>query len=158
MEIWKIYPGNTKYEVSTYGNVRNAKTKRLRKFRYDHKGYLRFNATEGTLMVHRLVLETFITPIAGKTFCNHLDAKRDNNHVDNLEWCDQQQNMDHAYKIGTRGPGEMHGRAKLTEKQAIDIKYNLIPSGVSNAQIARDFGISPSSVASIKSGANWKHI
>ena len=158
MEIWKIYPGNTKYEVSTFGNVRNSKTKKLRKFRYDHKGYLRFNITGKTLMVHRLVLETFVTPVVGLTLCNHKDSKRDNNNVDNLEWCDHQGNMDHAYKIGSRGPGEMHGRAKLTEKQAIDIKYNLIPSGVPLAQIARDFNIAVGSISGIKSGKNWKHI
>lgn len=40
-EIWKIIEEEPKYEVSNFGNIRNSKTKRLRKLEMNEKGYLR---------------------------------------------------------------------------------------------------------------------
>lgn len=50
--------------------------------------------------VHRLVAEAFIDKEINKPFINHINGDRSDNRVENLEWCDQRQNVIHAYQIG----------------------------------------------------------
>jgi len=50
--------------------------------------------------IHRLVALTFIENPKGLTDVNHKDFNRSNNHVDNLEWCTQKENMQHAHQNG----------------------------------------------------------
>jgi len=90
MEAWKQVDGFNNYEVSTFGNVRNAKTKKNRKFNlYD--GYYRIGlwSNEKKLVshaVHRLVAQTFIINPDNKETVNHKDKNKTNNSITNLEW------------------------------------------------------------------------
>lgn len=52
--------------------------------------------------IHRLVAIAFIPNPNNYSQINHKDGNKANNHVDNLEWCTQSQNMKHAYDIGLR--------------------------------------------------------
>ena len=55
-----------------------------------------------TVKIHRLVAESFIPKVDGKTSINHKDGNPLNNYYGNLEWCTQKENVDHAIKIGLR--------------------------------------------------------
>ena len=92
-EIWKLITGyDGKYEVSDFGNVRNAKTGRIMKLQ-NHNGYLRVslnNNGKKLWLVHRLVLETFL-PIDGKEV-NHKNHITSDNRLENLEWCTRSEN------------------------------------------------------------------
>lgn len=59
--------------------------------------------------VHRLVLSTFDdVDIMTKQQVNHIDGSKDNNHYDNLEWCDNAQNQRHrgvVLRTGVKGVG-----------------------------------------------------
>ncbi len=46
--------------------------------------------------IHRLVAETFIPKIKGKECVNHRNRNRFDNRVENLEWCTQIENINHA--------------------------------------------------------------
>lgn len=102
MEQWKtaVYNGETfsNYEVSNKGNVRNAKTKRLRtpqvKRGYLQLGLSRKNSKDKWILVHRLVACTFIEndDIENKTQVNHIDENPLNNSVENLEWSTPKEN------------------------------------------------------------------
>jgi len=60
-------------------------------------GYYRVNLGRGNMfMIHRLVAESFIPKIDGKKCVNHKDGDKLNNHIDNLEWCTQGENIAHA--------------------------------------------------------------
>ena len=48
--------------------------------------------------VHRLVAEYFIPNPLKLPFVNHKDGNKANNCADNLEWCDNRQNVLHAYR------------------------------------------------------------
>ncbi|MDS7057157.1 NUMOD4 motif-containing HNH endonuclease [Klebsiella pneumoniae] len=50
-----------------------------------------------TFLVHRLVADAFIPKVEGKGFINHKDGSRLNNDVSNLEWCDHNENNNHAF-------------------------------------------------------------
>ena len=54
--------------------------------------------------------------------------------------------------------GSNNPKALLTEDQVKDIKYNLIPSGLSNKDISNHFGVKPYVIGFIRNNKNWKHI
>jgi hypothetical protein len=58
---------------------------------------------------------------------------------------------------GTFEKGEKHPKAKLTEKQVIEI-IKLIKQGLSNVNIAEKFNTKPYTISNIKRGTRWTHI
>ena len=91
-EQWKpIERFNGEYEVSNLGRVRSMKKYRGATGRISVK-------------VHRLVIETFKPNPDSLPCINHIDGNKLNNHIDNLEWCTYQHNMQHAVRTGLTHP------------------------------------------------------
>lgn len=117
------------YEVSNFGRVKSNKFGKERILKpYDCHGYrevdLRLNNKSKRFRVHRLVAVAFIpnqNPEI-KTFINHKDGNRGNNHVDNLEWCTQSENVEHAYRVLRVVPRSTHqnqpNQIKIIEKSS----------------------------------------
>lgn len=121
MEIWKDVVGyEGYYQVSNFGNIRSVdrviysdklhigtkrelKSKMLKPYVNSH-GYLALtltkNSNEKSVRVHRLVAEAFIKNPNNYDQINHIDGNKTNNKVENLEWCNNQHNVNHAYKNG----------------------------------------------------------
>jgi hypothetical protein len=51
-------------------------------------------------VIHRLVAEAFLEKIPGKPYVNHLDTCKTNNHVTNLQYVTQLENVRHSYALG----------------------------------------------------------
>lgn len=80
------------YSIDTNGNVyRHVKYgKVLKKPSMEPNGYMRIrlckDGTPKTLLVHRLVAETFLPNPLDLPQVHHKDNNRQNNRLDNLEW------------------------------------------------------------------------
>ena len=55
------------------------------------------------VFLHRLIAETFIPNPNNYLYINHIDGNKENNSIENLEWCTQSYNVLHAYKTGLTG-------------------------------------------------------
>ena len=118
--MWKYVKGyEGMYEVSTSGEIRSVKRPtvykdgrigihqgRVLKTSINKKGYLRTDLTkEGkrkSVLIHRVVAETFIPNPEGKEQVNHKDGNKLNCHVRNLEWNTNEENILHANENGLR--------------------------------------------------------
>ena len=102
-----------KYEASLDGHIRNKNTKRILREFVGKDGYLRTQFDGKSRTVHRVIALAFIPQIESKDFINHKDGNKQNNSVDNLEWCTRSENMKHAYKHNLKSSiGIKNGRNK----------------------------------------------
>ena len=159
---WKDIVGyENEYQINQFGEIRTLKdSPKLKK--YDvlkpqiskRNGYvyqmLYKNGKEKLLRVHRLVAMAFLPNPNNLPQVNHKDGNKQNNSVDNLEWCKQSDNMKHAYKNGLQIPSENQRKAiintnKLKQKKVCQIKDGEIIntfSGISEASRQTKISIS----------------
>ena len=112
------------------------------------------------IFVHRLVAECYIPNPNNYPYVNHIDGNSMNNNVNNLEWCTQSRNVQHAYDIGLRKStkGEEHPKAKLKETDIPVIRDLYHNQGYNYAQIARMFGLTNGPIWQIINNKIWKHV
>lgn len=124
-EIWKDITGfENKYQVSNLGQVRSVphitkgphneqrfvNGKIIKQF-ISKCGYLRVGLTiknhcSKTVLVHRLVALAFLDNPNNYPCVNHKDENKQNNHVNNLEWCTYSYNLN--YHEGQKRRSEKH--------------------------------------------------
>ena len=100
-------------------------------------GYFKVSLANGAgtskqITVHRLVALHFLPNPYEYSQINHKNGKKEQNNVDNLEWCSATQNTEHAFKTGLR-PGYMSANDK--EKYLLEIlsgtQVNILASRIS---------------------------
>lgn len=120
-EVWKpLKYGDIdltdRYEVSNTGKLRSIKSGRILKQTKNTRGYMavciRIGSEYKVLKMHRAVAYTFIKNPNNLPVVNHLDGNKTNNHVNNLQWCTDQENMEHAIRTGLFKPGTYRKKAR----------------------------------------------
>lgn len=85
------------YAVTSCGKVWSYRSNRFMKLTGDGGNYqsvcLTKDGKHRVLLVHRLVAEAYIPNPNNYPQVNHKDERKNNNCVDNLEWCTPQQNL-----------------------------------------------------------------
>src|SRR5690606_10829231 len=125
----------------------------------DGKGYLLVSWKSGgstrTGRAHRLVWEAVNGPIPEGMEINHINGRKSDNRIENLEAVTRLQNMRHAYAAGlNRAIGAGNGRAKLAEAQVSEI-LRRHACGETARALAFDFGVNESAVGKIVRGERW---
>lgn len=147
METWNNIEGyEGLYQVSSWGRVKNSRSGRVLKAGKNNDGYLRVNLCKhGNVKqyyIHRLVAKTFIPNPQNKPQVNHIDEDKENNRVENLEWCTVRANLNH---------GTYNSRmSKTKSKPIICIETGIEYS--SGKECARQMGLNRGNIASVLKG------
>ena len=104
MEEWKDISGyEGLYQVSNHGRVKSFRRKEPHLLstcvgKHGYRVVLLYNGNgqRKNERVHRLVAQAFIPNPNGYPYINHKDEDRTNNHVDNLEWCTAEYNINYG--------------------------------------------------------------
>ena len=154
------------YKVSNYGRVMQWRKRLVLKQSTNKDGYKCVRLAGQTYRVHRLVAMAFIPNPENKPQVNHIDGNKQNNNLNNLEWVTNQENVQHAFKIGLEKAhyGEEHGMAKLTNEDVLTIR-KLYAGGItdfnnkySQRELAKMYGVKQSTIWGILHRKNWSHI
>lgn len=138
-----------RYQITEDGVVRDTIRDRIIKQHPDRAGYMRIRLAtpdkhEQKFFVHRLVATTYLPlPNEGQDQVDHIDGKRDNNHVSNLRWCTRLENI--------RNPGTLIRKSEAHVIAEESLKRKVICENTgeifsSMTEAANKFGLSIASV------------
>ena len=150
-EIWKDISGYPGYKVSSLGRVKSLKfgKERILKPAKDKKGYLRLvlcnEGIQKTMKVHRLVGQAFIQNQYNLPQINHKNEIKDDNRVENLEWCDNRYNCSfgtHTQRVAKAHIGVYNTK---TSKKVKCLETGKIYPSLSEVQ--RQFGFAKENIS-----------
>ena len=163
-----------KYAISNHGRM-SSYTDDLKKAKIlrvnNNGGFMQVNVRTDkkskAVLIHRAVAEAFLKkPSPKHTFVLHLDYNKKNNHVSNLKWATQKEQIEHIKKSPYVIMAKKHRMVVGYHSKSLDAKKverlkQMIwdPERKKTlAQIAKQFGVSEMNIYRIKSGEFWYHI
>ena len=176
-EQWKpVYGYEDCYAVSDRGRVVRTTLTRVNITKHwrqltpftKRDGYVQFVLCKDKIRsdrhAHRLVWEAFKEPLKPGQQINHLNGKKADNRLSNLETCSRSENMLHAYRVlkipAPNNPnfGSKNGCAKLNEQQVSEILALYATGKYFQKDLAKIFGVSQVAISLITRRANWQHV
>lgn len=166
IEEWRDITGyEGLYQVSNWGRVKTMarlhredrpymKQERLMKPPVNNVGYPQvclYKDKKGVIhSVHRLVATAFLERKPEHRVINHIDGNKQNNRIDNLEWCTYGHNQSHAIRTGLIKivSGEDTYNAKITNLERLSIP-TMYGEGMTQREIAIIMGIGQQNVSKI---------
>lgn len=164
-EIWKDIEGyEGLYAVSNMGRVKSydkwierksdkgyLMPGRMMKLVKITNGYLtvsvRKNGNVKVLYVHRLVAKAFIDNPNGYDEVNHIDENKENNTVDNLEWCNHLYNCNFGHRNDSTRVATL-ARAYVTDDVYFETEFK------SQKEISQKLNIPAATISSCCSNGN----
>lgn len=140
-EVWKpVFGYEGLYEVSNHGKVKSlhwygGNTEKEKTLSVRTDGYLRVVLSKDGISknyaVHRLVAQAFIPNPNNLEMVNHKDENRQNNNVENLEWCTRSYNQiysmnlhpERRYVFGNNFKDKVTGENLSPRTKHLPVKY-----------------------------------
>lgn len=140
------------YAVTSCGKVWSYRRKIFMKPQVSGDGYYRISLTKdkkiSTIEIHKLVAEAYLEKPEGKVEVNHKDEIKAHNYVQNLEWVNHKENMNHGTRT-QRSASKRKGRAQRAIKvYCVELNREFD----SMNQAAKELGISVSSISKAVNG------
>lgn len=152
------------YEINRLGIIKNKKTNKPVKVFVNNQYYrvnLRNNGKVKLIYLHRILASAFIPNPNNLPEINHIDGDKLNYSLDNLEWCDSQQNKQHARENGLQ-ISKRSKESKLSKKVGqYDLTNKLIKIWDCVMDIERTLGIKSGAISNCclgKSKTSAKYI
>jgi hypothetical protein len=134
----------------------------------DGRGYPRttvcWNGRTRWAHVHTLVAEAFLGIPPGAMgngdgwTVNHINGRKTDNRVENLEYLTSRENIAHARRVGLRDDrGAGNGNAKLTDDQVHEIRNRYKRGITRQVDLASEYGVDQGTISRIVRGAGWRH-
>lgn len=167
IETWKPVKGyKGYYSVSSLGRVRRDKASvgtRIKILKTGlcggnyHRFTLHKNGIAKAVLLHRVIIESFIGKCPKGKEVNHIDGNRLNNSINNLEYVTSKENNAHARNLGLWDcRGSKCGKATLTDEQVLSIRNEYSDGKVSQRFLARKYKTTQANVWDIIHGNTWK--
>ena len=122
-ELWRpMKEHENEFLVSSKGRIYDIKRAILAHTFKSNSGYEYFWYGDIREKVHRLVATHFLRNTLKQPIVNHKDESRDNNDVDNLEWCTHKYNINY----GTSRQRQQYNSSKYFDIQMIDAGTNVL--------------------------------
>lgn len=158
-EVWRSVVGWPNYKISSHGRVRGPRSDLVPSLNFGYQIVSLVKDGKATnRRVHQLVLEAFV---GQKPFDNaiaaHNDGDKSNNKICNLRWATNTDNQRDRERHNTRYRGSAVKHAKLKEADIPNIAARA-RSGENYSEIAKDYGVSISTISLIKRGKIWDHV
>lgn len=150
----------SKYRIYPDGRIYSEYINRFITATKDSCGYLQNTLVDDfgerkTLKNHVLVASAFIPRVVDKPEVNHKDFNKENNNVENLEWCDRSYNM--KYNYTHRENKRVLTLSPLTEEQVLLIP-DMMNNGFSIKFIAKLLNVGHVTIRKIITHKTWKYL
>ena len=106
-------------------------------------------ANERNVLVHRLVAKLYLDIIEDKLYVNHINGRKDDNRVQNLEWVSSSENMEHSHEVLRQ---KLSNKLSIKEMGIIIRRFN---EGETMVSIKKDFQVSYNTIRRVISGAEY---
>lgn len=163
MTVWKTIPMyEGLYEVSALGQVRSIRNNRNSKQGHvlamsRRSKYLCVTlckcGNRRSVLVHRLVAAAFLGEANGRDV-NHKNGNREDNRIDNLEYCTKSENERHKRAMLASTPGA--GTPAKLSADNVALMRKLRDEGWTYKQLGERFGVCLSNAHAVCSRHTWR--
>lgn len=161
-ELWKPFPSDNRYEISSHGRVRNATNGKLLKTSNGGKGYVLFpryrDGVYTGMFVHQAVAKAFIGDKPEGYQVSHLDGDRTNNCVENLKYELPKDNVGRKKEHGTHPTGAKNSQAKLTDEDVLSLRKYASENKVTYEELGKMFGVSAMTANRAVRNISWSDL